>query len=176
MAHLLFGVIDFLNGMITDIEHYPNKRDRFLVRTAFLEIYNEKISDLMVGITYLQELRVQFTYLQDPSRDNLRIREDGAGGVFVEGLSEHVVRSTEEIMQLLREGAHLRTTASTKMNKVHCETALDSVFDVIVISQESSRSHAVFTIIVEHAEYDAAGESIVTIGKLRMVDLAGSER
>lgn len=44
------------------------------------------------------------------------------------------------------------------------------------ISQESSRSHAVFTIIVEHAEYDAAGESVVTIGKLRMVDLAGSER
>ena len=42
--------------------------------------------------------------------------------------------------------------------------------------QESSRSHAVFTIIVEHAEYDTMGESIVTIGKLRMVDLAGSER
>ena len=36
----------------------------------------------------------------------------------MEGLSEHVVRSTEEIMQLLREGAHLRTTASTRMNKV----------------------------------------------------------
>ncbi len=38
-----------------DIEHYPNKSDRFLVRTAFLEIYNEKISDLMVGIIYIQE-------------------------------------------------------------------------------------------------------------------------
>lgn len=33
----------------SDIEHYPRKSDRFLVRTAFLEIYNEKISDLMVG-------------------------------------------------------------------------------------------------------------------------------
>lgn len=55
---------------------------------------------------------------QDPSRDNLRIREDGVGGVFVEGLSEHIVRNTGEIMQLLREGAHLRTTASTRMNKV----------------------------------------------------------
>lgn len=44
------------------------------------------------------------------------------------------------------------------------------------LMQESSRSHAVFTIIVEHAEYDTMGESIVTIGKLRMVDLAGSER
>lgn len=42
--------------------------------------------------------------------------------------------------------------------------------------QESSRSHAVFTIIVEHAEYDGSGGSVVTIGKLRLVDLAGSER
>ena len=33
-----------------------------------------------------------------------------------------------------------------------------------------------FTIIVEHAEYDSSGGSVVTIGKLRMVDLAGSER
>ena len=110
----------------------------------------------------------------------MRIREDGAGGVYVEGLSEHVVRSTEEIMQLLREGAHLRTTASTKMNKVRVFIVkllcMGSVFGVTLISQESSRSHAVFTIIVEHAEYDATGESIVTIGKLRMVDLAGSER
>jgi len=34
----------------------------------------------------------------------------------------------------------------------------------------------VFTVIVEHAEYDSSGGSVVTIGKLRMVDLAGSER
>lgn len=42
--------------------------------------------------------------------------------------------------------------------------------------QESSRSHAVFTVIVEHAECDGSGGNIVTIGKLRLVDLAGSER
>ncbi len=40
------------------------------------------------------------------------------GGVFVENLSEHVVRNTAGIMSLLREGARLRTTATTKMNKV----------------------------------------------------------
>ena len=55
---------------------------------------------------------------QAPSRDNLRIREDGVGGVFVENLSEHVVRNTAGIMSLLKEGARLRTTATTKMNKV----------------------------------------------------------
>ena len=59
-----------------------------------------------------------YTVLQEPNKDNLRIREDGTGGVCVEGLSEHVVRNTEDILQFLRRGAHLRTTASTKMNKV----------------------------------------------------------
>ena len=53
---------------------------------------------------------------------------------------------------------------------------LKKILNILLIMQESSRSHAVFTIIVEHAEYDTLGESIVTIGKLRMVDLAGSER
>ena len=47
----------------------------------------------------------------------MRIREDGVGGVFIEGLSEHVVRNTGGIMSLLREGTRLRTTAMTKMNK-----------------------------------------------------------
>ena len=57
-------------------------------------------------------------YSQDPSRENLRIREDGVGGVFIEGLSEHVVRNTGGIMALLREGTRLRTTGTTKMNVV----------------------------------------------------------
>ena len=40
------------------------------------------------------------------------------GGVYIETLSEHVVRNTDGIMSLLHKGAGLRTTASTRMNKV----------------------------------------------------------
>uniref|UniRef100_A0A1X7UXS9 Kinesin motor domain-containing protein n=1 Tax=Amphimedon queenslandica TaxID=400682 RepID=A0A1X7UXS9_AMPQE len=116
-------------------------KDQFLVRVLYLEIYNEKLTDLL-----------------NPLQDNLRIREDGVGGVYVEGLSEHVVRSTRELKKLIQDGASLRKTASTRMNV------------------ESSRSHTVFTIIVEHAICTAEGGRIVTIGKLRLVDLAGSEK
>lgn len=55
--------------------------------------------------------------MQEPSRENLRVREDGVGGVYIEGLSEHVVRNTGGIMSLLHEGKRLRTTGTTKMNK-----------------------------------------------------------
>lgn len=48
---------------------------RFLVRASYLQIYNEQISDLL-----------------KPERSNLAIREDRKRGVFVEGLSEWVVR------------------------------------------------------------------------------------
>lgn len=54
------------------------------------EIYNEQISDLL-----------------KPERSNLAIREDKKRGVFVEGLSEWVVRSPAEIYGLMERGAQV---------------------------------------------------------------------
>jgi len=68
----------------------------------------------------------------------------------VEGLSEWLVRSPAEIYGLLERGAALRTTGETRMNVT------------------SSRSHAVFIIIVEQAEsvfLDDRGEK-VRVGKI----------
>eukprot|EP00047_Mylnosiga_fluctuans_P023431 m.137765 g.137765 ORF g.137765 m.137765 type:complete len:1223 (-) comp9581_c0_seq3:2173-5841(-) len=113
---------------------------RWLVRVSYLQIYNEKISDLL-----------------EAGKDNLRIRENADGGVFVEGLSEHVVRSADDILRLVQCGKAQRTTNSTRMNK------------------ESSRSHAVFSVVIEHSQARADGRA-VTVGKLHLVDLAGSER
>jgi kinesin family protein 3/17 len=60
--------------------------------------------------------------------------------VFVEGLSEWVVRSPAEIYGLMERGGAVRATGSTKMNEI------------------SSRSHAVFIIIVEQSMSVAAEE------------------
>lgn len=54
-----------------DIQHSSNAKNKFLVRTSYLQIYNESISDLL-----------------KPERKNLQIREDKKKGVFVEDLSE----------------------------------------------------------------------------------------
>lgn len=90
---------------------------RFLVRCSYLQIYNEVISDLL-----------------KPERTNLSIREDKKKGVFVEGLSEWVVRSPQEIYGLMQKGGAMRATGSHKYNEL------------------SSRSHAVFIIICEQSE------------------------
>ena len=91
-------------------------------------------------------------------RQNLAIRENKKQGVFVEGLSEWAVRSPVEIYNLMQRGQKSRSTASTKMNDV------------------SSRSHAVFIVIVEQMKNNTQSLKEVKVGKLNLVDLAGSER
>ncbi len=40
----------------------------------------------------------------------------------------------------------------------------------------SSRSHSIFTVIIESSKIDENGEKNFWIGKLNLVDLAGSEK
>jgi len=44
------------------------------------------------------------------------------------------------------------------------------------MNEQSSRSHAIFTITIECSEIIADGKQLLTQGKLSFVDLAGSER
>jgi hypothetical protein len=109
----------------------------------------------MVRASYLQIYNEVVTDLLKPQYNNLQIREDKKRGVFVEGLSEWTVRSPRDIYSLMKDGMRNRATAATRMNDV------------------SSRSHAVFIIIVE--QMTKVGKN-VKVGKLNLVDLAGSER
>jgi kinesin family protein 3/17 len=69
-----------------------------------------------------------------PERSNLSVREDKKRGIYVEGLSEWVVRSPGEVYKLIQRGRSTRNIGETKMNEV------------------SSRSHAIFIIVVEQSE------------------------
>lgn len=88
----------------------------------------------------------------------LELREDPNGSVYVKNLSVQVVRCFDDVMNLLKIGKKRRQTASTEMNAT------------------SSRSHSIFTIIVETSEATLNGKPRIKMGKLNLVDLAGSER
>lgn len=82
----------------------------YTVSLFFVEIYMEKVRDLLVP---------------DPSLSNLSIREDPKSSSFyIEGCVMADVTSPEEIFQLLNYGIQNRATASTKMNvmssRSHC--------------------------------------------------------
>jgi len=77
--------------------------------------------------------------------------------VVVAGLSEHSPSTKEEVLQLLEEGNERRSQAPTDANA------------------ESSRSHAIFQVIVRQNRTEGV-TSAVNTGKLSLIDLAGSER
>ena len=70
------------------------------VKVSFLEMYNEKLQDLL-----------------DPkTKKTINIRESTKKGVYVENAVEEAVTSYAEIEQLLDEGNKSRTVAATNMN------------------------------------------------------------
>ena len=73
------------------------------VEVSMLEIYNEKVQDLLVPINK-----------RPPS--GLKIRESKALGVFVADLTKYPVASYEEISNKMEEGYQNRTIGSTLMN------------------------------------------------------------
>jgi hypothetical protein len=73
----------------------------FSVTCSYLQIYNERISDLL---------------LDNAAGGNLRLRGRGDGSMRVEGLSEQPARNAAETLALLEEGHSRRTVAATNMN------------------------------------------------------------
>jgi kinesin family protein 3/17 len=62
------------------------------------------------------------------------------------------------MLELMDRGREIRVVGCTNMN------------------DRSSRSHCIFTIIVDNSTKDETGEDHIRMGKLNLVDLAGSER
>ncbi|KAI9367836.1 hypothetical protein BJX61DRAFT_266945 [Aspergillus egyptiacus] len=113
------------------------------VEVSYLEIYNERVRDL----------------LNPSNKGNLKVREHPSTGPYVEDLAKLVVRSFDEIENLMDEGNKARTVAATNMNET------------------SSRSHAVFTLTLTQKRHDAeTSMDTEKVSRISLVDLAGSER
>ncbi|KAJ1678035.1 hypothetical protein EV182_004917, partial [Spiromyces aspiralis] len=92
-----------------------------------------------VEISYMEIYNERVRDLLNPKNNGtLRVREHPLFGPYVEDLSKVVVNSWPEIQQHLDQGNKTRTVASTNMNKA------------------SSRSHAVFTIVLTQTFQDPA--------------------
>ncbi|XP_029354965.1 kinesin-like protein KIF13B isoform X3 [Echeneis naucrates] len=139
------GLIPRLCSALFDrTQKEQREEESFTVEVSYMEIYNEKVRDLL-----------------DPKggRQTLRVREHKVLGPYVDGLSRLAVASYKDIESLMSEGNKSRTVAATNMN------------------EESSRSHAVFNIILTHTLKDLqSGTSGEKVSRLSLVDLAGSER
>jgi hypothetical protein len=117
--------------------------------------YNVRVSYFEVYNEHVRDLLVP---RQDPPH-YLKIRESPIEGPYIKDLTDAPVKSIAEIMRYMRTGDANRTIASTKMNDT------------------SSRSHAVFTIMLKQIHHDMeTDETTERLARIRLVDLAGSER
>ena len=118
-------------------------------KVSFLEIYNEHIFDLLAD-----------TNTTTSSSKSLDLRESKKRGVYVENLNEIPVKSVSDAMSIIKRGISSRRVAETRMNR------------------ESSRSHCVFTFVLETCENvpESPGLTRTTTSRFHLIDLAGSER
>lgn len=109
--------------------------------------------------SFLEIYNEQITDLLNPNQRNLQIREDVKSGVYVENLTEECVSTMKDVTQILIKGLSNRRTGATSINS------------------ESSRSHSVFTCVVEsRCKSMSDGLSSFKTSRINLVDLAGSER
>ena len=107
------------------------------IGASLFEIYSGKLFDLL------------------NDRKTVKCLEDSRGKVCFPGLSEHPVRSADQLMQIIQDGASNRSTGTTSKNA------------------DSSRSHAVLQLCLRKT---IGRRNNVEHGRLTFIDLAGSER
>ncbi|VAI30721.1 unnamed protein product [Triticum turgidum subsp. durum] len=167
------GIIPRAMAALFDkIEKLKNQVD-FQLRVSFIEILKEEVRDLLdpatVAAGKVENGNGHAGKLSVPGKPPVQIREGSNGVITLSGSTEVHVTTQKEMTTCLEQGSLSRATGSTNMNN------------------QSSRSHAIFTITLEQmrkADPIMASDGMpieemnddYLCAKLHLVDLAGSER
>lgn len=131
-----------------------------IIKGMFETISNEadKTFDIKVSYVEIYNEVIRDLLVSNSKETYLDLRDDPEKGVCLAGVTEFVVQDPNQVMSLLQLGNRRRTTESTNAN------------------QTSSRSHAIFQIMLNSKDKLSNTENEVFCGKLSLIDLAGSER
>jgi hypothetical protein len=143
------------NSLFSFSNQSKGSHKQYKIEASYIEIYAERIRDLLGK----SSSNSSTTSANRGAVKELKIREHPTKGPYVEGLTICAVKNYSQLEQLIKLGNSERTVAATNMNA------------------ESSRSHAVVTIIFTTTTYDELTKlSSDVISNIQLVDLAGSER
>ncbi|KAI4339834.1 hypothetical protein MLD38_024733 [Melastoma candidum] len=164
------GIIPHVMDTIFSKIETLKQQAEFQLQVSFIEILKEEVRDLLdpSSLNKPETPNGHATKAPVPGKPPVQIRESSDGVITLAGTTEVIVRSLKEMTACLEQGSLIRATGSTNMNN------------------QSSRSHAIFTITVEQMRKlnpifpgEAASETLnedYLCAKLHLVDLAGSER
>ncbi|TMW46642.1 hypothetical protein DOY81_008278, partial [Sarcophaga bullata] len=135
------------------------------VHHIFSQIEKDE-SHFSIAVQFIELYNEEIIDLLDPynKKRTYKIQENEFGQISVAGAGIKAVSDSQEVLRCLQQGALSRSTASTQMN------------------DQSSRSHAIFTILIKKQRFistksEFIRDDIETLtSKFHFVDLAGSER
>ncbi|XP_028460939.1 centromere-associated protein E isoform X5 [Perca flavescens] len=135
------------------------------VEDVFQTITKFPNKEFLLRVSYMEIYNetVSDLLVDSSKRKPLEVRETINKNIFVSDLTEELVTSSAQALAWIRKGEKNRHYEKTSMN------------------QRSSRSHAIFRMILESREKSdpASGENAegaILVSNLNLVDLAGSER
>lgn len=144
------GVIPLaITDIFSFIRETPHRE--FLLRVSYLEIYNEKIHDLLCDQTQQQE--------------EIKLREDSKRGIYATPLKEEIVQSPTQLLRVIARGDQARRVAGTQFNARSSRS--HAVVQIVVESRER--------VPVGTPPGPRPGGG-VRVSTLSLIDLAGSER
>ncbi|XP_073276005.1 kinesin-like protein KIN-4A [Primulina huaijiensis] len=159
-----------MNALFSKIETLKNEIE-FQLHVSFIEIHKEEVQDLLDpnSVSKPEVANGHAGKVNIPGKPPIQIRETSDGVITLAGSTECSVNTLKEMVDCLEKGSLSRATGSTNMNN------------------QSSRSHAIFTITMEQMRKLHPGQSNdgnltdcmadeYLCAKLHLVDLAGSER
>ncbi|KAK1269769.1 Kinesin-like protein FLA10 [Acorus gramineus] len=165
-----FGLIhQAMSALFSKIENLKHCTE-FQLHVSFIEILKEEVRDLLdtTSMGKTEASNGHAGKLVVPEKPSVQIRETSNGVITLSGSTEVDVRTQKEMVACLEQGSLSRATGSTNMNN------------------QSSRSHAIFTITLEQMRQPnpvlPAGSPAEDMtedylcAKFHLVDLAGSER
>lgn len=151
-AHAEAGIIP--NSICDLFDRIEKKRkhakvgEKWTLIMNYIEVYNEQVYDLL-----------NLTNGRGGNGKSLSVREDKEKGIVIcAGVTDMVVNSADEVLELLHIGNKGRATEATMANST------------------SSRSHAVLQITIKYSSRTERGNEKLIESKLSLIDLAGSER
>lgn len=136
---------------------------RGIIPRAFEHIFETiEVADNSKFLVHASYLEIYNEEIRDllgkDHKAKLELKEHPDKGVYAKDLSLHPVNNSTELEHVMDLGSKNRSVGATLMNA------------------DSSRSHSIFSILIEILDTAADGSEHIRAGKLNLVDLAGSER
>ncbi|KAF5468225.1 hypothetical protein F2P56_012396 [Juglans regia] len=165
------GIIpQVMNVLFSKIETLKHQTE-FQLHVSFIEILKEEVRDLLdpTSLSKSETANGHSGKVPVTGKPPIQIRETSNGVITLAGSTEFSVSTLKEMAACLEQGSLSRATGSTNMNN------------------QSSRSHAIFTITLEQmrkfnpaicsdSSLNETMNEEYLCAKLHLVDLAGSER